>query len=354
MTSRAVLLPTPGDPFLLRFWLNCFKWWHQHVDRIYIGLNTPLTGPVRTYMEDLILDTPKASLIGYTQTTDHGIVVKDLLEVCEEDMIMLVEDDCYIWDGFPIGQAFSLIESGAKDIIGSKRGSCGFEILEAARNKFGISYEGIGDQGPNFWPNLFFSKRKTLLNTDRNFRARMWKAGETIEWLGHTCKEDQAGDTFVNTSLQLRCQFPENRIGYLPQYHGNTTDLEDRERGVGIFDGRAPWIHVGSLSSGVSGILRDPHNRPLSYGVLTVGSDDVAEEAFELPHKPGSEMEKREWERRIAFWSLFHETAVVTSEDLAVFHDLYGRALQRVIRQFALSTKTIRRMMEAYQNLIHI
>jgi len=161
---------------------------------------------------------------------------------------------------------FTQIESGLFDIVGSKRGSCHDEILEAARRIYGICYEGEGDQGPNFWPNCFFASRQLLLATDRDYNSRAWTQGEIITPLNdyEVVAPVISSDTFVWASLQLRAMVPENRICYFPQYHAHPDDYKHYEQKRYLFDGHAPWCHIGSLSSGVSGAIMDDQGRSLS------------------------------------------------------------------------------------------
>ena len=53
--SRAALLPTPGDPFLVKYWLeNYAKYWREEVDKLYVYLNTPIEDGVVSYIQELI------------------------------------------------------------------------------------------------------------------------------------------------------------------------------------------------------------------------------------------------------------------------------------------------------------
>ena len=223
MRSRAAILPFPGDCFLLNYWLKFFdEVWGDEVDKLYIGFNSPIEETVLNYIKELCSSRPKIVLDIQIQQMDHGPTIDRLLDLCNEDYIMLIEDDGFIFKRGIVDLAFSKLESGEFDIVAGKRGSCSFEILKKAQEVYGLDYEGEGDQGPNFWPNFFFCSKELLLKTDRNFSAKAWKRGERIESLGLTIAEEIAnGDTFVNTSLQLRRLVPSGRIAYLNQYHGH-------------------------------------------------------------------------------------------------------------------------------------
>lgn len=345
--SRAAILPTPVDPFMLNYWLHGFNTiWGEDVDKLYTLVNSPIQADVVEYVKK-ITQNPKIELIYIPQQIEHGDAINRALELVKEQYVMLVEDDCYITRRGVIDQCFHWLESGQFDIVGSKRGSCHPEILDRAQQLWGLSYEGLGDQGCNFWPNLFFSSKELLLKTDRNFGAKAWQKGTTIPQLGnHTVQNDVIyGDTFVWASLQLRGLVPEKRIKYIPQYHGHPDDLRHFDNHQFLFDGSAPWCHIGSLSSGVHGILTDSENRPLAY---RVNKPEVIRE-IDWQAIAKTEMEKMEYERRLQWWLTFVEFG--EQESIPEFRELYRQAVQKAIGNMKLSIKSIRRRQAAYKTI---
>jgi len=346
-TSRAGLLPFVGDPFLFHYWYKMYKRvWADEIDKLYLHLNTPIEKDVVDFIKDLVKKDPKVHLIYLDHQIEHGDAINELLDVVEEKYVVLLEDDCYIWMKGIISQCFNLLECGSKEIVGSKRGSCGMEILEGAKEKWGLEYKGLGDQGPNFWPNLFFCEKELLLKTDRHFKAKAYKAGQEIKELGITPKEDNFGDTFVNTSLQLRNMVDEEKIGYIPQYHGHPLDIEHYESRTFLFDGKAPWCHIGSMSSGVSGLLRDGQNRELAFR-----KTKPPEEKTVLPNGPTNEFEEQEYERRVQWWLTFYWSAPPIG--LAEFRRLYKEAIDQLIEQFRLKPKRIEKRRRIYNELVN-
>lgn len=352
--SRAAILPYPGDPFLLRYWLTLFaRIWGSEVDTLYIHLNSTLEKEMVEYIDSLIhqashVSQRKICFIHSDHQIEHGDVIDMTLEDVEEDLVMLIEDDCYIFREGVINQCFTYLESGEYDVVGSKRGSCSQEILDASKEKYGLDYGGEGDQGCNFWPNLFFSSKKLLTETDRNFAARSWKKGEVVEPLGLKVEaEEVVGDTFVNTSIQIMATVPQERIKYIPQYHGSPLDLDDYSRRRNLWDGKAPWVHVGSLSSGVGGALMDREGR-----VLTRRKIDPPKSESVLAGHCNTPAEKKEWERRVQWWLTFWQSAAptITSKEQE-FYNLYGEAIQRIIDQYGLSEKSITQRQNAYRRL---
>lgn len=336
MRSRAVLLPTPCDPFLLKYWIeNYRRTYKQYVDKLYVCMNSPIERQVVDYIQDM-LDSVGANYIYIDHQIEHGDALRRLLEIVSEEYVMLVEDDSFVIKGDKIDQCFRYLESGEYDVVGGKRGSCSFEILERASELWGVAYEGEGDQGCNFWPNMFFCKTETLLKTDRHFEAKSWKKGDFIAPMNYHMLEDGCGDTFVNTSLELRGM--NLRFRYEKQYHASPDDLEHFERGINLWDGFAPWVHIGSLSSGVSGMLTDDLNRPLAM------RNGEAKEERKLE---GCVMD--EWARRLQMWQTFYDHS--DPEKIPEFREEYRKAVERLYNKCGVSHKLVQRRQNCYKLL---
>lgn len=349
--SRCAILPYPGDPFLLQYWLrNFYNEWADKIDKLYIICNTPVEGDVVDYITE-ICTNDKIDFTYIDHHIQHGDAIRLGLEKATEDYVVLVEDDAYILKGKGeiINTCFNLIESGQYELVGSKRGSCHQEILTAARDKYSIAYEGEGDQGPNFWPNYLFIKRLTLLATDRDYNSRAWFAGDVIHLLNDyvVAAPVISSDTFVWASIQLRAMIPESKICYMPQYHAHPDDYKHYTEGKYLFDGRAPWTHIGSLSSGASGVIMDDQGR------------SIAKRFIEPPHGPTilppewcdvtSEFAKMEWERRVQMWLTFYEQRDLL--EIQAFAELYRLGLERIIDQYQLRAKRIKQRQEVYKLL---
>ena len=352
--SRCAILPFPGDPFLLHYWLSFYgsthpesPRWGNYIDTLYIYFNSPIEEAAVKNIEALCNYLYIGiHLIYNNQQIEHGEAINRTLDVVKEDYIMLIEDDGFIFKPEIVDVAFKMIETGGMQIVGSKRGSCHMEILSAAQKKWGLNYEGYGDQGPNFWPCFFFCRKDLLLKTDRQFGARAWKQGEIVLPLEHEVLAPQIhSDTFVNTSLQLRAIVPENQIAYFPQYHGNTDDYPDYLAKTNLCDGKAPWTHAGSLSSGVGGILTDDQGRALARRKI-----DPPKGSDRLPNYCNTEQERLEWERRVMWWERFWRFAA-WNENIAEFYDLYKKAIDRIVKQYGLDEKRIEQRLNIYREL---
>lgn len=345
MSSRGAILPHPIDPFLLEYWLWGFRnVWYGEVDKLYIVANSPIEKQVVEYVRQITKDD-KIELIYVPNQIEHGAGISLALERVKEKHIVLLEDDCFIFRQGVVDQCFRWLEDDIYDIVGSKRGSCHPEILLKAQQIWGLSYEGEGDHGCNFWPNMVFMSKERLLATDGNYGARAWSRGEIIPPLNnHIVEHEQIhGDTFVWASLQLRANCKPSRIRYIPQNHGHPDDLKHEEAHKYIFDGHAGYVHIGSLSSGIHGLLKDPSGHPLAYRVShpdMLGSP---------PPKNMTEMELFEFERRVQWWLTCVEFG--DQSTIADFRMLYNDAVIRLIGEMQLSIKRIRSRQRAYKKI---
>lgn len=338
MRSRAALLPTPGDPFLLNFWLKYYKrFWIDEVDCLYVYVNSSIEEEAVNYMRNLVRVTPKAVWIYSPTQIEHGAALKRMVDLSTHDHLVLLEDDGFIFRPGKIDACFKRIESGEVDVVGSKRGSCSQWLYDMASSVYGIDNSGYGDNGPNFWPNFFFAKREHLARVT-NFGARAWEAGELVETLGSAPSELQAADTFVEGSLQIRKMGL--RVGYEDQYHLSADDMEDYNTNKGIFDGRASWMHVGSLSSGINGMLVDSQGRNLGRRKIQKPGEG------DSPWRPQTEGEKMEIERRLAWLSIAHQYS--KPERLTDLRNEYSAAIARVVDTYGLSGNRIAKRKAIY------
>lgn len=333
---------------MFNYWLRFFEHvWADEVDRLFILANTPAEKAVTDYLKDRVLRSPLADMIDLEivdHQIEHGDAINRLLEKAGEN-IMLIEDDAYIFRQGMVDMCFTMLEGDQYDIIGSKRVSCSIEILNRAKELWGIDYHGLGDQGCNFWPNFFFTHKSLMLATSRNFGARAWQKGEVISSLADYVVEVEtlAGDTFVEASLELRNLVPEHRIRYVPQYHTHPDDWEHYVKRESIWDKKAPWCHIGSLSSGFSGEIRDEQFRPLALRTK------IEPQELHTNNRPNSPMERKEWERRVQMWLSFHSHREVGHLDELA--EQYHNGLERLITNFKLSRENIQNRRMAYSML---
>jgi hypothetical protein len=339
--SRAAFLPSPGDPFVLMHCLKYFKEvWSDEVDRLYICINSDIEEDV---VEEVMKDYEwpgKITTIYTKQVMGHGWAINRMMDECNEGYVLLIEDDSIIFKKGWVDSMFKLLEAETYDVIGSPRMSCSPEIAQIAKEKFNLNYEGWGDKGPNFWPCFLFTRKSLLAKTDRKFGNKSWQKGEKL--LGVELQDTVIGDTFVNTSLQLRSLTP--KILEIPQYHCTPDDFDNQKAGKGMFDGKAGYMHFGSLSSGIENTLVDPNGRPLKdrKKLNTTGIKI---------RKPQTPQEEAELEKRVMWW-LEASVTWFPKKLTADFHFVYGYALGHIEKYCNLSPSKINAWRKLYMKVI--
>lgn len=251
--SRAALVSAGGDVFLAMLIYKLFKkYWYSEVDHMYICFNTEMDRTVVPELLAKLSPDKKVSVIYHPYQIGYGEPIRQMLQIAREDLILLLEDDGFIYTPGVVENIFKGIEIDDYDLAGSPRRSCSQEIWDRAKDIWRLDYEGLGDKGPNFWPNFFFCKRSDLLKTSLNFAPVMYPPGYYSKELDYTFKEEAAGDTFVETSLQLRAMGL--RVREIPQHKASPFEIQERDekRGNWIDGRKPPYLHGGSLSSGYS------------------------------------------------------------------------------------------------------
>lgn len=327
--SKAVFMSACGDPFIpllaIKLWQRD---WHGEVDKLYIDYNNHVgvpQGVVSEFLSRVSQDT-KIDIIYHPRGIGNGMPITEMALIAKEDLIMLLEDDGFIFTSGAVNRCFQAIESDLTDAVGSPRGSCGQEVWDASQKKYSLDYSGYGDVGPNYWPNFFFCKRKDLLKTDLDFGSKTWVAGEYSPELDHTFEGVNHGDTFVWACVQLRAMGV--RFQSVPQYHASPTEIQDKEKdSMNWYQGQVPyWIHGGSLSSGWGGYL-----------------------SGRIP-QTNSESEKMEIETRCAFWRI----ATDEVEGFDDFKAQYRAGIDELIEGAKLSKDRVQEKYNFYKALMRL
>lgn len=313
-----------GNVFESLLVLRLFKkHWYDEVDKFYINFNNHAGTPDNVVAEFLskIVD-PKVHLVYHPEGIGNGPPITELLGICKEDYILLMEDDFFIFTPGKVDECFKRIESGETDILGSPRYTYG-EVADVAKKAFNLDYSGYGDKGFADWPTGFFCKRSDLLRTDLDFGSKAYLKGEYFKELDHTFEKDNYTDTFAWTSIQLR------HLGLrsiaIPQFHADPYEIESKEKGeMNWKDGSPYWIHAGSLSSGWNGYL--------SGNIPDVSNDSAV----------------REMETRCAFWSICSDMA----DGFDDFKKLYKQGINNLIINAGLDRGNITKKMAIYGKLM--
>ncbi len=328
--SRAVFLSAGGDPFIALMVMKLWKErWYQEVDKFYVCYNNHAGVPLEVAQEFIAkaIEDPKVELIYHRSGVGNGIPITEMTKIAKEDLVMLLEDDFFIFQPGAVNKCFQKIESDLTDIVGSPRGSCGQEIWDASKKKYNLSYDGYGDQGPNWWPTGFFCKREDLLKTDLNFGSITFKPGDYCKELDYTFKDINHGDTFVWACMQLRALGL--RSHSVPQHHAGPFEIQDKEKGEQNWHPTQswfPWIHGGSLSAGWGGYLS---------GQLPDLSHDSA---------------VQEIETRCAFWWICSNQI----EGFEEFKALYQSGIAKLQFNGGLNTERIDKKIKIYKELMNV
>lgn len=331
--SRAIFLSSGGDPFLTLFVLKLFKErFYDEVDKFYINYNNHAGVPIEVASElvSLVVKDPKVQLIYHPNGIGNGMPITEMVKIAKEDYIMLLEDDGFIFQPGAINKCFQKIESDLTDIVGSLRFSCGTEIGEASKIKYGLDYSGYGDVGCNWWPNFFFCKREDLLKTDLDFGSHTFKPGDYSDELNYTFKDINHGDTFVWACIQLRALGL--RSHSIPQHHASPfeiTDKETKEQNWHQTQEWFPWIHGGSLSAGWGGYLS---------GSIPDTSNDSA---------------KQEIETRVAFWDIVSADGI-RPEGFEDFRREYRAGIRELKDKAGLDNNRIEKKIQIYRELLNV
>jgi len=328
--SRAISLATAGDPFTTLMFYKLFKErFYDEVDAIYINYNNHCGVPKEVAAEciSILVKDPKVNIIYHPRGKGNGFPVTEIVRCCDQDLIMLCEEDGFIFDPGYVNSCFQKIESDLTDVIWSPRFSCGVEVGEAAQKKYNLSYNGYGDTGPWGWPNFMFVKRSDLLRTDLDFGSHTWQQGEYSKELNHTFKEINHGDTAVWMCVQLRALGL--RVDTVPQHHASPYEIQDKEKGEQNWHKATQpfhWIHAGSLSTSWGGYLSDR-------------TPDVS-----------AEISKYEIETRCAFWQICAEETT----GFESFKSEYLQGIDALIERAGLSRERVNQKISLYRKVMRL
>jgi len=312
---RIALLPSSGNPYVLGLWLRSFeRFWRNEIDKLYATVAVPVEQPVMEYVASE-LAAAGATVVPIPElhhSVQHGEAIAWLLQHCEDGVLLLIEEDCFVLRPGEIGSCFSRIESGEFDIVASLRGPASDGVRARAKQVFGLAGE------PFFSPNLFFAQRSLLARTDRDFSARRWDAGDRIEPLDLVCEQDECGDTFVWASLQLWSDDP--RVFPVHQHHASLSDIADHRAGRGLFQETPPWVHFGALAGGVH-VMMDQEGLVIAYRELRAPGhmDDV------------TQLSAPDYEKKLAMWTLCREHFPVGDSRAAYYNGVFDFAASNVL-----------------------
>lgn len=340
--SRAILVQNMGDPYVLQTCLAGLEFCKNEVDKVYVLVHTKTDPRVADYCKYLVERTGATCHLLNHFLPNHGPCINYLLERCNEDYVVLIEEDGFLLRPGALDEQFKLLENNTYGVIGSTRGCTTPEFIAAIVQKFdlyGRSPEHQVKSCPNLWPNFVFTKKDYLLATDRDFGATGWKDGEVVPYVDYKVNGSLVGDTFVWASVQLRAQG--HKFGYVHQYHCGDIDARDCKTRSGLFAiPNLPWVHFGSLSSSMSGMVRTPDDIQINCG-------DYNKDYPQFDHHTAIEVS-----RRMAFYELALERWPIEAPGPVDFNDRYRAALLNTNQKCNMPMNTIQIFKQTYKDLL--
>ena len=271
--KRIALLPTPGDPFLISYWLRRFTEWRDRVDALHVCVSWPQEPEV---IARITHDVEAAGgRVIHAKTSgpilEHGPAMELLLGSVETtDRLFFTEDDLYINDPNIVSWGFDHVDRACV-FVGVPRASMSMELIERLREQY--------PSGAALWP-VVWGRAEDFRTITEPFGARVWYPGEEVKGSGLACVGECSADTFGAASMELR-------------EHYGVIEAE-------YWSPNGRWHHVGSLSTGP--FVEDQH----------------------LPH---AREWKGSWDTRRAWWQRFYDE---WPGGLEKQHAAYGAALDRL------------------------
>lgn len=298
---RAALLPTPGDPHLLAYWLRNWETWKDQVDETIIWID----GPINPALADLVmrdgLTTYGGTHLGHPGAIDH------LLTLTSAEYVVLCEDDAYVRWPLAVGHAFRDIERDQFDVIGSPRQENYWDST-IEKEWPALEDEDFAVDGfkRGLWPAFLFARRQALLSTDRDFADRRWDLGEEV-YPGvvvtpDICKAVGIAPDYVHLDVMFSTTFQLRAMGLRIRLVNRvrTFDARATEEWI-VFD--PPWFHVTGLST--------------------------LDQALSGEALPDMDDHGGLWTRRMAWWMRVAQTQD-RLDDLWVFCDANGITLEDI------------------------
>jgi len=329
--KTAALLPTPGDPFLVKHWLNnCREVWRDEVDEVHVLVGGQPVTEARDYIREA------CALAGATYherltggLVPHGVALNILISDCDADAVVLLEDDVRVRHSRAIEEMFAKIERDEYDVCASPRVSMTPNLEQAAKARWGGGILQDYAEGHGMWPAFVFAKREALRATDRDFGERSWGEKMVVPGLRYRVPEGEVAvcDCFGGTAFQLRDRC---RVLDIPQWKGPHLWKSQ----LAAQDADMHWFHCGSLSSS-SNLCADwdgPGGFEFMEGRTLTDPDEIAE-----------------WSHRLNWW---RRCATTHAHELPELSNVYGTNWHRLRERMGVPVSEINRWTPVINDLI--
>jgi hypothetical protein len=252
---RYAILATTGNPFTFRYWLRHYdKTIAPHIDKLYVGQS----GPTNPEYLDIIEQLCKERNIDFdtTQTNEFHWgpsfqkAYSMLPPAQEDDVLLLLESDIYVFDKGITNKYLSEIEQGKYRLIGTRRNSCHNIDLNDPQTKTEemIWFDGL-------WPCYMFCRYIDFDNTYKEMKSFLIEGAP----LGHNEFHNVRGNEEFSAFAYLLQKdiYPHERLN-IPVHRGNHDNILSK-------GGSANWIHFGVIEQLVlpKGVFRDENNIPI-------------------------------------------------------------------------------------------
>ena len=316
---------------MLQLWLRSFtRVWRHEVDRVVAIITYPIEQPVMGVMMAALADVGAelVSVPGLSHPLSQGEAIAKSLDQCGGGQVMLIDEDCLVLRSGEVDRCFRLLERDRSDIVAAPLGDATPNIMARSAHVFGLA-------APHFSPNLFFSHKRVLDTTDRQFDSKVWQKGDYIPPLDYTCEQDEHVGRLVWASMQMRAASP--RISLFALCDG--PESPDAE----LFRARLPWVHIGALAQGKQ-ILMDGQG-------LIIALRDLGWPGSLDAMIPGT---ASYWEKKLAVWMLCRQWFPIRDPEAAYYNELFDLAAWRVLEEKRgfLSHARVMALLSAYSVLL--
>jgi hypothetical protein len=271
--TRSVLLPIAGDPFLFRYWLRFYdKNIAPHVDQLCVGQYGDTHPDYLTIIKDLCDERGIVYSSSGDSSSHHASLSLDVAysQMKDDDgALMLIESDCFVFDGSIIEKYFSYMQN--QSLVGSTRPAWADMTPDSLVESNYHCTDGM-------WP-CFLFVRKALF-------------GHVYDML--TADTKTSGVDPTTSVLGSYRSNEEFAIfgAFLWELAKDKADIVQMRGDLNNINSPKEWIHFGRLEqlSIRTGILRHPDNVPIILPPGTgITEDRTWQPLEELQHARGLE-----------------------------------------------------------------
>ena len=183
MKNRCAFLPSIGDPILSLLWIRQYKKnFRDFLNTLYVIINSGLEQEVKEFTKRRFEDSEAKVISIEPDTITHGGALKELFNNSYEELILLIEDDCFVLSSTAVDRCFRYIETGEFDLVGSPRHSCAVEISEAAqgRNTCPVDLPDTILENVLYHIKIDFHKQSGIYRTIKRFLCALYKLIERL------------------------------------------------------------------------------------------------------------------------------------------------------------------------------